>query len=260
MGLRFQYLAPLWRQLPVDDVGLRCFWLGFSCGGPGGGGSKSRIVACHSSILSGLKKHRSNPSWIRSHLNDPYVREAQLRGFRSRAAFKLTEIDDRDRLFAPGQVVVDLGAAPGSWSQIIAQRVGSSGCVLAIDLLPLEPMSGVSVIQGDFREPEVLQRLTTALHDRPVDVVVSDMAPNISGIAASDQARHVHLCELALEFALDHLRPEGAFLVKAFQGAGFQAFHANLKKAFVQVSSRKPLASRERSSEMYLLARGLRRA
>jgi 23S rRNA (uridine2552-2'-O)-methyltransferase len=206
-----------------------------------------------------LKKHRSNPSWIRSHLNDPYVREAQLRGFRSRAAFKLTEIDDRDHLFAPGQVVVDLGAAPGSWSQVIAERVGSKGCVLAIDLLPLEPMPGVQVIQGDFREQAVLQQLTLALQGRPVDVVVSDMAPNISGIAASDQARHAHLCELALEFALDHLRPEGAFLVKAFQGSGFQEFHASLKQAFTQVSSRKPLASRERSPEMYLLARGLRR-
>ena len=139
-----------------------------------------------------------------------------------------------------------------------ARLVGNKGKVFALDILPMDPIADVSFIQGDFREQEVLDEFVTLLGGRQLDLVISDMAPNISGIAASDQARHAHLCELALEFALDHLRPEGAFLVKAFQGSGFQAFHANLKKAFVQVSSRKPLASRERSPEMYLLARGLR--
>ena len=208
-----------------------------------------------------------NKSWLNDHVNDPYVKMAKKDGYRARAAYKLKEIDETLGLFKPGMVVVDLGSAPGAWSQYLRRCMAPDGAaagkldatLIALDLLPMEPIEGVHFLQGDFREPEVLEQLSQYLDGRIVDVVVSDMAPNISGIAASDQARHAHLCELALEFALDHLRPEGAFLVKAFQGSGFQEFHASLKQTFTHVSSRKPLASRERSPEMYLLARGLRR-
>ena len=208
-----------------------------------------------------------NKSWLNDHVNDPYVKLAKKDGYRARAAYKLKEIDEQLGLIKPGNLVVDLGSAPGAWSQYVRRRlspegaaVGAlNGAIVAVDILPMEPVEGVLFIHGDFREPSVLAEVETALQGRMADVVVSDMAPNISGIAASDQARHAHLCELALEFALDHLRPEGAFLVKAFQGSGFQEFHASLKQSFTQVSSRKPLASRERSPEMYLLARGLRR-
>jgi 23S rRNA (uridine2552-2'-O)-methyltransferase len=195
---------------------------------------------------------------MQRHVADPYVRKARAEGYRSRAAFKLAEIDRTDRLFAPGQRVVDLGAAPGGWSQVAAERIGPGGQVVAVDLLDVAPLPGVAFIRGDFTADAVLRELERALTGARVDLVLSDMSPNLSGVAASDQARSVHLCELALDFALAHLKPGGSLLVKAFQGAGFPAFLERLRASFERVASRKPDASRSRSSEMYLLARGPR--
>ena len=200
---------------------------------------------------------KTSKAWMQEHVNDTYVKQAQAQGFRSRAAYKLKEIDERDHLLAPGLVVVDLGAAPGSWTQVIAAKVGHSGKVIGLDLLPVDPIAGVELIQGDFREDAVLAALEKALAGRKVDLVVSDMAPNISGISSADQARSLHLCELALDFACKHLKKGGNFLVKTFQGAGFNDFQKELRRNFKTVTSRKPLASRDRSSEMYLLGRGL---
>ena len=195
---------------------------------------------------------------MREHINDPYVQKAKAEGYRSRAAYKLLELDKKDRLLVPGQLLVDLGAAPGSWSQVAVARLGSKGRVVAVDLLPMEPLPGVQFVQGDFREQEVLDALIKALGGRKADLVISDLAPNISGIGVSDQARSMYLCELALEFARQCLKPGGALLVKVFQGAGFTEFLADMRKSFVKVGSRKPEASRGRSSEMYLLGRGFK--
>jgi 23S rRNA (uridine2552-2'-O)-methyltransferase len=210
------------------------------------------------------RKHRSNPEWIRRHVTDPFVKAATQHGYRSRAAYKLIGIDDKDRLLKPGQTVIDLGAAPGSWAQLVRERLTSKsgelrGRIVALDILPMEPLPDVSFIQGDFREPEVADQLAQALAGERADVVLSDMAPNLSGIAAADAARSLHLCELALEFAQVHLRDSGVFLVKAFQGSGYSQFVEQLKRAFVSVASRKPAASRAESAETYLLARGLKR-
>lgn len=204
-----------------------------------------------------MKPSKTSKQWMREHVNDPYVQLAQKAGFRSRAAYKLLEIDERDHLLKPGMVVVDLGATPGGWSQVAATRVGSGGKVIALDLLPLDPLAGVSFIQGDFREESVLHQLELALAGRPVGLVISDMAPNISGIVSADQARAMYLAELAMEFALEHLTPEGSFLVKVFQGEGFEAYLKNMRQHFDRVVSRKPKASRDRSSEVYLLASGM---
>jgi len=195
---------------------------------------------------------------MQEHVNDPYVQRAVAQGYRTRAAFKLMEIDDRDRLLRRGSVVVELGAAPGGWSQVIAERVLPAGRVIALDMLPMEPVPGVVFIEGDFREAGTLARLEQALGDDRADLVVSDMAPNLSGVGASDQARAMHLCELALEFARVHLKPRGAFLVKGFQGVGYPGFVAEMRKAFETVVSRKPRASRGRSAEMYLVGKGLK--
>ena len=205
-----------------------------------------------------MKKGGSNVgnSWMREHVNDHYVHKAKSRGYRSRAAFKLIQIDEKDRLISPGMWVVDLGAAPGSWAQVLAQKVGAGGRVIALDLLPIEPIPGVELIQGDFRDEEPLRGLKSALSGRKADLVVSDMAPNITGIAASDQARSMDLCELALDFACQHLRAEGAFLVKLFQGGGYPEYLARVRLAFRTVASRKPDASRGRSAEMYLVGKG----
>lgn len=200
---------------------------------------------------------KTSKGWMQEHVNDAYVKQAQAEGFRSRAAYKLKEIDARDHLITPGQCVVDLGAAPGSWSQYIALKVGRSGKVIAVDVLPMAGIPAVDFIQGDFREDVVLAEVEKSLGKRIVDLVVSDMAPNISGISSADQARSLHLCELALEFTCKHLKVGGNFLVKTFQGAGFTDFQKELRRHFTTVSSRKPAASRGRSSEMYLLAKGL---
>jgi 23S rRNA (uridine2552-2'-O)-methyltransferase len=202
------------------------------------------------------KKNKFGKQWMREHVNDPFVQLAQKEGYRSRAAYKLLEIDAKDRLLKPGTVVVDLGATPGGWSQVAAARVGRGGKVIALDLLPLVPMPGVDFIQGDFREKAVLKQLEDLLHDKPVGLVISDMAPNISGVVSADQARAMHLAELAMEFALEHLKPDGSFLVKVFQGAGFEDFLKLMRSRFSRVVTRKPKASRDRSSEQYLLGSG----
>ena len=205
-----------------------------------------------------MARSKTSNQWMREHVNDPYVQRAKAEGYRSRAAYKLMEIDAKDRLLRPGQIVVDLGATPGGWSQIAGRVVGPKGRVLAIDLLEMEPLSNVKFIQADFSEDIGLNLIEKELGGSKVDLVLSDMSPNISGIGVADQARSIGLAELALDFALKHLRPEGAFLVKCFQGTGFQELLAVMRSQFQSVVSRKPDASRGRSSEMYLLARRLR--
>lgn len=205
-----------------------------------------------------MARSKSSSAWLRRHVNDPYVHRAKAQGYRSRSAYKLIEIAERDKLIRPGAVAVDLGAAPGGWSQVLVERVGDAGCVVAVDLLDVAPIAGVGLIRGDFREKAVLDQVRTALGGQKPDLVVSDLAPNLSGVSATDQAGSIALCELALEFASSHLKPRGAFLVKAFQGAGYPEFLAAMRKAFVTVASRKPGASRGSSSEMYLLGKGLK--
>lgn len=192
---------------------------------------------------------------MHEHVTDPYVKKAQLDGYRSRAAYKLLEIDKRDHLLRAGMTVVDLGAAPGSWCQVAVQKLKKQGRVLAIDLLPVAPLSGVESLEGDFTEASALIWLEEKLKSGRVDLVLSDMAPNISGVMLSDQARHYELCELALDFAKTWLKPDGAFLVKVFQGVGFEDFRAQMRQAFKQVHIRKPDSSRDRSTEVYLLGR-----
>lgn len=205
-----------------------------------------------------MKRTRTSNAWLREHVNDPYVQRARAEGYRSRASFKLMEIDDRDHLIHSGEVVVDLGATPGGWSQVAARRMKGKGRVIALDLLEMDPLHGVDFIQGDFREESVLQNLETMLGGGKVGLVLSDMAPNMSGILLSDQARVMHLAELGLEFSRNWLKPEGAFLVKVFQGYGFDDFVKEMRQVFRTVSSRKPEASRDRSAEVYLLGRGLK--
>ncbi len=206
-----------------------------------------------------MKRSKTSKAWMREHLNDPYVLRANAEGYRARAAYKLMEIDDRDRLFKAGSVIVDLGAAPGSWSQVAMQRCGAGGGrVFAIDLLPVEAIAGVDFLQGDFTEDAVLAGLEARLEGAQVDVVLSDMAPNLSGVATVDQARSIHLCELALDFASRHLKPSGRLLVKVFQGEGFSEFRKDMEQVFAAVQVRKPKASRDRSAEVYLLGSGLR--
>src|SRR6267378_607882 len=187
-----------------------------------------------------MTRSKSSSVWLKRHVNDPYVRRARTQGYRSRAAYKLLQLLKRDGLVRSGGTVVDLGAAPGSWSQVLVECVGRAGRVVAVDLLEVAPVPGVVVIQGDFSEEAVLRRLEEALAGRKIDLVVSDMAPNISGVRSSDQARSIHLCELALDFAGTHLNSDGAFVVKAFQGAGYPEFLAAMRRIFVSVASRKP--------------------
>ncbi|MDR2260555.1 MAG: RlmE family RNA methyltransferase [Azoarcus sp.] len=200
-----------------------------------------------------MKRSKTSKAWMHEHLADPFVQRANAEGYRARAAYKLMEIDDRDHLLRPGGVVVDLGAAPGSWCQVAVQRCGSGGRVFALDLLPVEPIAGVDFLQGDFSDNGALAEFARRLDGRRADVVLSDMAPNLSGVAAADQARSIMLCELALDFAVDHLRPGGRFLVKVFQGEGFMAFRREMERHFPSVQTRKPKASRDRSAEVYLL-------
>ena len=200
---------------------------------------------------------------MRQHLNDPYVKLAQQKGYRARAAFKLLEIVDSEGLLKPGDIVVDLGSAPGSWSQVARERlVGPGGVlrgrVIALDMLPMEPIADVEFIQGDFREESVLQQLETLLEGRAVDLVISDMAPNLSGVGVADAARIQHVCELAMEFSGNHLKPDGALIVKAFHGSGFSQIVELFKQQFQRVVERKPKASRDKSSETFLVGRGLK--
>lgn len=207
-----------------------------------------------------MKKSSSSKQWLRRHVNDPYVQRSKKEGYRARSAYKLTEIDDRDRILRPGQLLVDLGAAPGGWSQVAARRIGPTGRIVAIDLLPMEPLAGVEFMQGDFAASRGLAELRRLIGDRPVDAVLSDMAPNMSGIQVSDQARVMHLAEISRDFAVAHLHPEGVFLVKVFQGAGYDEYLKSLRNLFQKVLVRKPGASRSESAEQFLLARGLKAA
>jgi len=197
---------------------------------------------------------------MREHVSDPYVRRAKAEGYRSRAAFKLMEIARADKLFRPGMLVVELGSAPGSWSQVAASAVGAGGQVIATDLLDMEPLSGVVFLQGDIRAAEHREKLEKLFEGRRADLVLSDMAPNVSGVASTDQARSRELSELALDFARAHLKPGGALLIKTFQGSGFREFMEEMRQCFASVASRKPSASRDRSAEMYLLGKGFKPA
>jgi len=205
-----------------------------------------------------MARNKTSKAWMQEHVNDPYVRRAQAEGMRSRAAYKLQQLAERDKLLKPGMTVVDLGAAPGGWSQVAGRIAGETGRVVAVDLLEMTPVAGVKFIHGDFGEDAVLAEVERAIGDGGVDLVLSDMAPNISGVASVDQARSVALAELALDFAVNHLKPQGNFLVKLFQGSGFEALVADIRRKFVQVMIRKPEASRSRSSEVYVVAKGLK--
>jgi len=205
-----------------------------------------------------VKKSKSSKQWLRRHVNDPYVQRSKKEGYRSRSAYKLIEIDERDKVLKPGMLVVDLGAAPGGWAQVAAKRVGAKGSVVAIDLLALEPIANVTVLQEDFASDAGLAAVEKAILGRKADVVLSDMAPNMSGIALSDQARSMELAEIARDFARLHLQAEGVFMVKVFQGAGYDEYLRSLRSAFQKVVVRKPASSRGESAEQYLVARGLK--
>jgi len=218
-----------------------------------------------------MAKNKFNQSWLHDHINDPYVKMAQREGYRARAAYKLKEIDEQDKLIRPGQVIVDLGAAPGSWSQYARNKLAASprakdgridGAVVAIDLLPMEPIADVTFIQGDFREEEIFRELEKVVLEASggakIDLVLSDMAPNLSGVASADAARIDYLCDLALEFAQTHLKPEGALLVKCFHGSGYSQIVEKFKQVFKVVAKRKPKASRDKSSETFILGRHLK--
>ena len=205
-----------------------------------------------------MKRKAKTHIWHQRHVNDPFVKLAGREGYRSRAAYKLQEIDARDRLLRPWMRIVDLGAAPGGWCQVIAEKLDGNGLVLAIDLLPMAPVPGVTFVEGDFTEDAVYQDMLRRLGGKPVDLVISDIAPNITGIVVADQAKSYALCELALDFAVRTLRPEGRFLIKVFQGAGFEDFMRQMRAAFRSVAARKPQASRDESREVYLLGQGLK--
>ncbi|WP_078120542.1 23S rRNA (uridine(2552)-2'-O)-methyltransferase RlmE [Thiosocius teredinicola] len=201
-----------------------------------------------------MARSKSSHRWMQRHVNDEYVKRSKREGYRSRAAYKLLELQEKDRMIKPGQVIVDLGAAPGGWSQVAHDLVGPKGKVIAFDILPMDELPGVTVIQGDFREDEALVKLDAALDGQPVDLVISDMAPNVSGVAAVDQPRAMHLCELALDFCEQRLRPGGGFVCKVFHGEGFDDWMRQVKADFGRAVTRKPKASRPKSREVYLVA------
>jgi 23S rRNA (uridine2552-2'-O)-methyltransferase len=206
-----------------------------------------------------MARSKASKVWMHQHVNDPYVHKAKAEGWRSRAVFKLQEIDEKDKLFRAGMTVVDLGATPGGWSQYAVRKVGAKGRVIALDLLEMDSIPGVTFLLGDFSEDEPLERLAAEVGEgRKVDLVISDMAPNLTGIASGDQARGIALVELALEFARDWLKPDGAFVVKVFHGAGFEEFRKAVQGSFESTVVRKPDASRDRSSEVYLVGRRLK--
>ena len=207
-----------------------------------------------------MSRTKSSQRWLARNARDKYVKRARREGARSRATYKLEEINRRDHLLRPGMTVVDLGAAPGGWSQYVKSRVGDAGRALALDILPMEPIVGVEFIEGDFTEQAVLDSLMRHLGGQPVDLVISDMAPNMTGVASVDQARSMNLAELALDFSDKSLKPGGSLLIKTFQGAGFNEFHAQMRRRFEKLVTRKPSASRAESKEIYLLGRGFRGA
>ncbi|ADZ93273.1 23S rRNA (uridine(2552)-2'-O)-methyltransferase RlmE [Marinomonas mediterranea] len=205
-----------------------------------------------------MARSKSSNRWLDEHVNDPYVKQAQVDGYRSRASYKLLELNDKDKLIKPGNLVMDLGSAPGGWSQIASKLVGNKGKVIASDILPMDSLAGVEFIQGDFTEQSVFDEIMVAVNGAPVDVVVSDMAPNLSGIASSDQASSIYLVELALDMATQVLKPKGSFAVKVFHGEGYDAFVKEVRKHFQTVVVRKPDSSRARSREVYLVGKGFK--
>ncbi len=205
-----------------------------------------------------MARSKSSNQWMQEHFDDEYVKMAQAQGYRSRAVFKLSEIQDKDSLIKAGMNIVDLGAAPGGWSQYAKQRLGKGNKLVALDILPMDPIEGVDFIQGDFLEQSVIDQLYNVLNNMPVHLVLSDMAPNMSGNKAVDQPRSMYLCELALDTAKTILAKNGSFLVKVFQGEGFEDFHREVQQHFTKVVIRKPKASRPRSNEVYILAKGFK--
>jgi 23S rRNA (uridine2552-2'-O)-methyltransferase len=211
-----------------------------------------------------MAKNKLNKNWLHDHINDPFVKMAQKEGYRARAAYKLKEIDESERLIKPGQVIVDLGSTPGSWSQYVRNKLsgkaggGIDGTIIGLDMLPMEPIADVHFIQGDFREEEILNQLEEVLAGRKVDLVLSDIAPNLSGVAVTDAARVEHIIELAIEFAKTHMKPSGALLVKCFNGTGYTQLVERFKEEFKVVTSKKPKASKDKSSEIFLLGKILK--
>ncbi|WP_461520643.1 23S rRNA (uridine(2552)-2'-O)-methyltransferase RlmE [Porticoccus sp.] len=205
-----------------------------------------------------MGRSKSSQRWLQEHRNDHYVKRSIKEGYRSRASYKLLELNERDRLFRPGMTVLDLGAAPGGWSQVAANLVGDNGRIIASDILPMDSLAGVDFVLGDFTEEAVLNEILQLLGDEPADLVISDMAPNMSGMKAVDQPRAMYLVELAMEMACQVLKPEGVFVAKVFHGEGFDSFMLEVKRRFQRVVARKPDASRSRSREVYLVARGLK--
>lgn len=205
-----------------------------------------------------MARSKSSQRWLKEHFDDPYVKMAQKDGYRSRASYKLLEIQDKDKILRPGMTVVDLGSAPGGWSQVTSRIIGDKGTLIASDILPMDSIADVTFIQGDFTEDKVFEQILTAINNNPVHLVISDMAPNMSGIRTADQAGAMYLCELALDLASRVLRPGGDFLIKIFQGDGFDVYLKEVRSRFEKVQIRKPLSSRDRSREQYLLARGFK--
>jgi len=205
-----------------------------------------------------VARSKTSKGWLKEHFDDPYVKKAQKDGYRSRASYKLLEIQEKDRLLRPGMTVLDLGAAPGGWSQVASRVLGEKGRLIASDILPMDSIPDVTFIQGDFTEDQVFEEILKAIGDQPVDLVISDMAPNMSGTPAVDQPRAMYLCELALDMATRVLRPGGDFLIKVFHGEGFDDYYRQIREQFDKLLTRKPGASRDRSRETYLLARGFK--
>jgi 23S rRNA (uridine2552-2'-O)-methyltransferase len=205
-----------------------------------------------------MARSKTSGRWLQEHVNDPYVKQAQRDGYRSRASYKLLQLDEKDRLIRPGMLIVDLGAAPGGWSQVARRLVGQKGSVLATDLLPMDPLAEVDFVQGDFTDQSVLEQILARLGGRRADLILSDMAPNISGVDSADQASSMYLVELALDFVREALKPRGDFVAKVFQGVGSDDFLKELRGCFEKVSIRKPAASRARSREVYAVAKGFK--
>ena len=205
-----------------------------------------------------MARSKSSADWLREHVDDIWVQKAQQDGYRTRASYKLLELDEKDALMRPGMTVLDLGSAPGGWSQVVARRLNGNGIIIASDILPMDPITDVTFIQGDFTTDEIFEEIMTAVDGRPVDLVISDMAPNMSGVASIDQPGAMYLVELALDMARQVLKPNGSFVAKVFQGEGFDEYVADIRKSFSKVVVRKPKASRPRSREVYVVGKGFR--